>query len=184
VRQARNPIRLESIDTSRTPAECTLRNDPDAPLRRREVPEQDVALIVSASIRREKVKEAGSLKKTPDVRLEDAVLIHLHLRGETRPLELDPRRAVFEGQGLASAHMRTLDFVRRLAATVPHDEGFRNVVPALAPGVDPLSELSGLTTPPKTSAKEAKLIVLDNVAQFREYSAWRGALALVPSSLP
>jgi hypothetical protein len=72
--------------------------------------------------------------------------------------------------------MSTLDLVRRLSATAPHDETFKKMVPALSPGLDPGGDLAGLKTPTKTPAKEPKRIVLDNLAQFREYSAWRGAI--------
>ena len=65
-----------------------------------------------------------------------------------------------------------------LSVTVPHDQGFRTVVPALAPGIDPLSELTGLKSESKGLARPPPPVVLDNVTQFREYSAWRGVLAL------
>lgn len=178
IARGRLPVRLESIDTSSTPAECTLREDPEAPLKRRAVPEADLALVVSASIRREKARDLASLKKPPDKNLEDAFLVHLHLRGQGRPWEIDPRRTVFEGPGLASAYMRTLDLVRRLSRIAPHDDGFKYVVPALGPGLEDLGDLPGLKPAPRTDTKRPKLVVLDNVAQFRDYSAWRGALAL------
>ncbi len=111
------------------------------------------------------------------IALEEALLVHVHLKGESRPWEIDPRRTAFEGTGLASAHMRTLQLVRRLSATTEHDDGFRNVVPAFAPGADPLSELAGIKPGTGNTKKESNLIVLDNVAQFREYSAWRGSVA-------
>jgi hypothetical protein len=178
VARARTPVRLEAIDAAGLPVGCTLRNDPEAPSVRRELKEEDLVLVISASIRREKLKEPISPKKAPDVRLEDAFLVHLHLRGETRPWEIDPRRTAFEGAGLASAHMTTLALVRRLSATVPHDEGFKNQVPAMAPGLDPLSELVGLKETGAKAPREQGLVVLDNVSQFREYSAWRGAIAM------
>ena len=71
--------------------------------------------------------------------------------------------------------MRTLELVRRLGATISHDEAFRNIVPALSPGVDPLTDLSGMRES-RPKGKEPKTVILDNVAQFREYSAWRAAV--------
>jgi hypothetical protein len=178
VARARNPLPIESLDASRVPAECTLRPDPESPPIRRALEESLVAVIVSGPIRREKVKEIASFKKVPSIRLEDAFLVHFHIRGEPRPWEIDARRTSFEGDGLASAHMRTLQLVRRLAGTVPHDDAFRNLVPALSEGADPLTEFTSGNSRAGSSTKGTKLIVLDNVAQFREYSAWRGRLAL------
>lgn len=179
VARSRNPIPLESIDPFADPAQCTIREDPEAPPQRRALREQDLALIVSASIKRERVKEAASRRAPADTRLEDAWLVHLHLRGEARPWEIDPLRTAYEGAGLASAHIRTLDLVRRLQACAPHDEAFKNVVPALSPGADPLSGLESFASSTnKNKGKEPKVVVLDNVAQFREYSAWRGAIEI------
>jgi hypothetical protein len=176
VARSRIPVPLESIDFSRIPAHCSLRPDPDTEPVRRDLPESDLALIVSASIKRERVKEQTSPKKSADARLEDAWVVHLHLKGEARPWEVDPRRTSYAGVGLASAHMNTQELVRRLSATVSHDETFKNMVPALSPGVDPVGDLVALKTATRTAAKQPMRVVLDNLAQFREYSAWRGAI--------
>ena len=176
VARSRVPVPLESIDFSKIPAYCSLRPDSDAPPVRRELPESDLALIVSASIKREKVKDQTSPKNSVDTRLEDAWVVHLHLKDEARPWEIDPRRTSYAGASLASAHMNTLELVRRLSAAVPHDETFKNVVPALSPGLDPGGDLAVLNTVTRTEVKQPKRVVLDNLAQFREYSAWRGAI--------
>jgi hypothetical protein len=178
VARSRNPILLESIDISATPIQCTFREDAEGPSSRRELSEPDVALIVSASIKRERVRDQISRRTRPDTRLEDAWLVHLHLKSEARPWEIDPRRIGYKGAGLASAHMRTLELVRRLSVNAPHDEAFRNIVPALSPGVDDSSEAIGLKTSGRPTGKEPKPVVLDNLAQFREYSAWRGAIEI------
>jgi hypothetical protein len=176
VARSRNPVLLESIDPSAGLAACTIRDDPEAPPLRRDLKDQDLALIVSASIKRQRVKDQDSRRPPTETRLEDAWLVHLHLKGEARPWEIDPLRTTYEGAGPASAYMRTLELVRRLSTIAPHDEAFRNIVPALSPGVDPLRGLESLATTPRKKAKEPKFVVLDNVAQFREYSAWRGAI--------
>jgi hypothetical protein len=73
--------------------------------------------------------------------------------------------------------MQTLDLVRRLTAEAPIDETFRNFVPALSPGADGDEELPGLKgSPSKARDKQKKAVTLDNVAQFREYSAWRAGV--------
>lgn len=179
VAPARHPLHVESMDTSMPSVECTLRDDPESAAWRRDLPLEHLALIVSGPIRREKVKELGSLKKIPDRSLDDVLIVHLHFRDESRPWELDPRRTAFESEGPASAHMRTLELVRRLSQTAPLDEAFRNVVPALGHGTDSPGDLAGLRSTAKTRSKDPDRIVLDNLAQFREYSAWRGGLALL-----
>ena len=182
VARARSPIPIESIDVSALPHQCTLREDPESAVSRKVLPENEITLIVSAPIKRERQKEQRS-KIRQDTRLEEAWLVHVHLRHEARPWEIDPRRTAYEGPGLASAHMRTLELVRRLRTLAPLDEAFKNIVPALSPGADPSNELAGLQgrgTNPRD--KEPKTVVLDNVTQFREYSAWRGAIERMVSA--
>lgn len=176
VARARSPISIESIDVSASPLQCTLREEAEGAVSRKELSEPEIALIISAPIKRERQKEQRS-RPRQDTRLEEAWLVHVHLRHETRPWEIDPRRTAYEGTGLASAHMRTLELVRRLSTVAPLDEAFKNIVPALSPGADPSNELAGLqSTRAKPRDKDQKTVVLDNVTQFREYSAWRGAL--------
>ncbi|MBK5256911.1 MAG: hypothetical protein JJE39_12835 [Vicinamibacteria bacterium] len=171
----RSPILIESIDLSARPIQCTLRRDAEAPPERRELTDHDVALIVSAPIKRERVKDQTSLRVPADTRREEAFLVHIHLRGEVRPWEIDPLRTAYEGAQFASAHMSTRELVRRLSAKAPHDQAFRNIVPVLSPGADPSSDFAGLSPSAKKARKAPKIVVFDNVAQFREYSAWRGA---------
>jgi hypothetical protein len=184
VMRSRTPIPLESIDPVAVPAQCTVREDAEAPPARKALREEDLTLIVSAAIKRERVKDQTSRRPLVDTRLEDAWLVHLHIKGEARPWEIDPRRTAYEGAGLASAYMQTLELVRRLQALAPHDEAFKNVVPALSQGADPFSGLESFATTPPKKSKEPKVVVLDNVAQFREYSAWRGAIEITQRDMP
>lgn len=184
VARARNPIPIESIDVNAQPTTCLVRENPEALPSRREMRERAIALIVSGPIKREKQRPQTS-KVRLDSRLEDAWLVHIHLHAETRPWELDPRRTAFEGPGLASAHMQTVELVRRLKASVAVDETFRNVVPALSPGVDPMDDLPRMKNEPgKPQDKQEKAVILDNVAQFREYSAWRAAIERLRPGMP
>ncbi len=188
VARSRSPILLKSILVSTDSVLCTLRQDERAPPVRKSFGRDDVALIVSGAIRRERVRERGSRKGPVDIRLEETWLVHFHLNRDERPWEIDPRYTAFEGDGLASAHMRTLDLVRSLSPTAPLDEAFKNVVPALSPAVDPSDEMPALQRDPKASKKEPKVVVLDNAAQFKEYSAWRGRVEVMrlrnPSGWP
>ena len=175
VARARRPMTVETLDLAATPLRGHLVEDPDAAVVPRDLLEHEIFLIVSAPIKREKVREAVTSRLRPDRRLDDGYLVHLHLKNESRPWEIDPRRTGYQGPGPASAHMCTLELVRRLAATISHDEGFKNMVPALSPGVDPLTDLSGMRDS-RPKGTEPKTVILDNVAQFREYSAWRAAV--------
>ena len=176
VARLRFPRAVDSIDVSTSPSRYALRDLENAEASWRALDEKSVFLLVSAPIRRERVRSSTTAQNRPAGRMEDAWLVHLHVEGDERPWEIDPLRTSFEGSTLASAHMSTLDLVRRLSATIPYDDSFKNVVPALAPGIDPLAELGDLRSPRKKGGQEQKAVVLDNVAQFREYSAWRGAV--------
>ncbi len=182
VARSRNPIPIESIDSLAEPPQCTVREDPETPPSRRELRAGDLALIVTASIRREKVKDETPRRTPVDSRLDDAWLVHLHFKAGARPWEIDPLKTAYEGAGPASAYMRTLELVRRLQAFAPHDDAFKNMVPALSPGADPRTALASFAPANQKKSKEPKVVVLDNVAQFREYSAWRGALEMLDRS--
>jgi hypothetical protein len=173
---ARRPMTVETLDLSAPPLlRAHLAEEPDAAVVPRDLGEHDIVLMVSAIIKREKVREPLASRLQADRRLDDGYLVHLHLKGQSRPWEIDPGRTGYQGPGPTSAYMRTLELVRRLAAAISHDEGFKNIVPALSPGVDPLTDLAGLRDS-RSKGKEPKTVILDNVAQFREYSAWRAAV--------
>lgn len=184
VQRARNPLPVAAIDDTRDAVICRTRPDPEGPLVAREIPPGAIRLIVSAPIRRERTPDAVLLKRPPSVRLEDGLLVHLHVDGEPRPFEIDARRTAFEGDGPPSAFMRTLALLRRLSETVPLDDSFRLVVPALAPAPDTDRDLEGLRKAGRKSEKEPRKPIHDNSSQFRAYSAWRGVLArdLPPSA--
>ena len=179
VTRSRNPVRVESIHATADSVLCTIRDDEEAPPARKTFSRDDVVLIVSGLIRREKVKEQVLRRPPVETRLEDAWLVHFHLKTDERPWEIDPGRTAFEGEGLASANMRTLDLVRSFSTTVPYDEAFKNIVPALTPAADPRSELSAFKRDPQAPKKELKIVVLDNSGQFKEYSAWRGRVEMM-----
>jgi hypothetical protein len=175
--RSRNPVPVESIDPSLSPAPCSVREDPEAPPAKRDLIEADIALIISATIRREKRTEKPARGAPAEGRLEDGWLVHFHFRGGARPWEIDPRKTTYEGAGLASAYMRTLELVRRLSTFIPHDEAFRTMVPALSQSADSLGDFRSFASKDQSrKGKDPKIVILDNAAQFREYSAWRGAV--------
>lgn len=176
VERLRTPVLVESIDSGGEQIDCALLDEEDGPSERRGVRDADVGLIVSGAIRRDKVKEQDSRKPRKDARMEDVFLVHLHVSSESRPWELDARRTRFEGPGLLSAYLQMVALMRRVARAVPHDDGFKNMVPALSPSTDPGIDLGGLEVRPASTGKESRVVIFDNAAQFREYSAWRGAV--------
>jgi hypothetical protein len=58
------------------------------------------------------------------------------------------------------------------------DDGFRRLPPALAPTTEePDAGLAGAARPRPRRGRDALApVILDNLAQFRFYSAWRGAI--------
>ena len=102
--------------------------------------------------------------------------IHVHLRAERRPIEIDPDdfelgAALAEGPALATL----LGWLRALGEGVAVDEGFRFLTPALGPAQPPLPGAAQALDPAR-SGKGARPARFDNVAQFRFYSGWRAAV--------
>lgn len=176
VARARHPMAVDSIDLSSTPSRCAVREDSETEPTWRTLDEKELGLVISAPIRRERIQDQAATRNRAPGRIEDAWLVHLYIKGDARPWEIDPMRTGFEGSGVASAHMSTLDLVRRLSATAPFDDGFKNVVPALSPALDPPENLASPKSSSRRTGPASKVLFMDNVTQFREYSAWRGAV--------
>jgi len=133
-------------------------------------------LVVEGRIQREYQPREGKRPRTAT--LEQGHRLHLHLRDEEVPVELDPGGFEFdEDGGPISSLLRLRGWVERLSEGVPRDDGFRFVPPALGPeepaGAGALAATGGL----RRSDRAEESLVLDNLRQFRFYSAWRGAWA-------
>ncbi len=155
----------------------------------------DLLLVVRGPIRREHagprpqvrwgVFQVGGWFGLPGLEFGAATLgpgdrFHLHRRRDPRPLELDPGAFQFSADpGLAdSSEQRLTAWLAELASGVPVDDSFKRQTPALAPAEPaggPLSAVEALARPPLGPQGPASQI-LDNLAQFRFYSAWRGLL--------
>ena len=143
----------------------------------------DLLLVLSGPITRVFQNTGGPLKYAPLAVPEDGHRIHLHRRDDPRPVELDPWNFDFGAASPArSSSLLTLtSWVGTLARNVPHDDAFRHAAPALAPEVPPAAGVHALPESLR-AAREAhrdgeRRQVLDNLGQFRFYSAWRGAVA-------
>jgi len=141
----------------------------------------DLLLVVRGAITREYMAEPMARHRRRDVSLESSQRIHLHRRAVPRPLELDPGSFEFGGGGVDSSMRRLSEWVAALGEHTTVDEGFRRLTPALAPAeTEARGALSATEALRKSDdgrkQKQGPRVVLDNVGQFRFYSAWRGAV--------
>jgi hypothetical protein len=140
-----------------------------------------VMLVVRGPITREHAPAyppAGGLKRLRTATLEPGYKFHLHRKDEPRPLELDPAAFDFGVESLTESSLLLLSaWVEKLAAGAPVDDRFRREPPALAPAAP---ETSGIATALGTAGQPARKgdesLALDNLEQFRFYSAWRAAV--------
>ncbi len=123
------------------------------------------------------LQEIRSLKQLRLATLEQGYRYHLHRRGDPRPIELNPDGFDFDAAAEGSTLLALTRWVEDLCQGIPLDDAFRRETPVLAPS----AESGGLPAAMgrrdgKARPREGGSTVLDNVAQFRFYSAWRGAL--------
>jgi len=173
--------RAEPVTITRGTAETgALALDGDeGPLR---VAEADLFLIVRGVITRE-------YQSTPEARLQRRLAtldpgyrVHLHRRANTRPVELDPAALDFGPGGAPSgAQLQVTSWIDRLFPGVPRDDSFRVVIPALAPAA-PVDGGNAAAAAALARPGRERRAVLDNLAQFRFHSAWRGAARRLRSS--
>ncbi len=167
--------RSEPVTITRGSAEAgALALDGDeGPLR---VAEADLFLIVRGVITRE-------YQSTPEARLQRRLAtldpgyrVHLHRRGDARPVELDPAALDFGPGGAPSgAQLQVTSWIDRLFPAVPRDDSFRVVIPALAPAAPGAGGNAAAAAAALARPGRERRAVLDNLAQFRFHSAWRGA---------
>ncbi len=131
----------------------------------------DLLLVVKGPITREHPpKENPRFARTAT--LDPGFRFHLHRRDQPRPVEIDPAAFDFGAhRARESSLLEIAGWITALAAAAPVDDGFRRITPALAPAAGAAGPADAL----RTSAARPPAI-LDNVAQFRFYSAWRGAV--------
>ncbi len=133
-----------------------------------------VFLVVRGPIVRE-YQALPARRRVSAARPEEGYRIHLHLRGEPRPLELDPANFEFGRTPPAGSSLLELNaWVEAVAPAAPRDEAFRQEPPALSLAAPADKELAARALRPPRE-KEA-LPILENLEQFRFYSAWRAAV--------
>lgn len=135
-------------------------------------------LVVQGPIARE-YQTSQEVKRTRTATLEGGYRFHLHREAEARPLELDPSAFDFGRAGAGTSSLLQISaWVQELGAGVGVDDGFRRLPPELGvaePGAGgPLAAADALAARP--GGRGEAPLVLDNLRQFRFYSAWRAAV--------
>jgi hypothetical protein len=173
VRQAEDPVPLSG---GRLLGATLLGHAPDGEAR---VARGELLLVVSGPIRRAYGPGADWRRRRSHVPGE-GYRFHLHRLGPPRPLEIDP--GAFEFPDAAgepgSSLLRLVGWIETLAAGAAVDDAFRTLAPALAPAADEpgggLLAARALRHEAPPDGKDKSPALLDNLRQFRAYSAWRG----------
>ena len=135
----------------------------------------ELLLVVKGPIAREHPTNEN-LRFPRIATLDPGFRFHLHRRDHLRPMEIDPAAFDFGAHRAGeSSLLEIAGWIGALTASVPVDDGFRRITPALAPVLPPAGAASKPEDALRTSALPPPAI-LDNLAQFRFYSAWRGAV--------
>jgi hypothetical protein len=140
-----------------------------------EVQLQELLLLVLGPIARAFQTNAEP-RKVRFHEVSEGYRFHLHLRESAPPVELDPEEFEFFREALVmSAILEMREWFACLPQGVTRDEAFRLETPALSPAVG-FDALPVAGRPfVRRSARKDGPVVLDNLAQFRFYSGWRGA---------
>jgi hypothetical protein len=173
VRHAEQPVLLSA---GRLEGETLLGQGPDGELR---VARGGLLLVVRGPIRREHGPGVDWRRRRSHVPGE-GYRFHLHRVSDPRPLEIDPEAFEFPDAAgePGSSLLRLLRWIEALAAGAPFDDGFRALTPALAPAAEEpgggLLAARALRRDAPDAASGKPPERLDNLRQFRAYSAWRG----------
>ena len=134
-------------------------------------------LVVTGEVVREYQPRPGRREET---RAGQRFIVHLHRRGQTAAVEIDSAILGVGGSLTDSARLSVETWIEALAQDAPRDDRFRLLPPALSPAEpDPaqsaVAVAAALGEGKSPGAGEPRLL-LDNLAQFRFYSGWRGAV--------
>jgi len=141
----------------------------------------DVRLVVRGAITRE-YQPSSRRRRVDTARLEEGYRVHLHRRQDPRAVEIDAFAFEFGFSVTGSARLELDAWVEEVAPGATVDAGWRRLLPALGPaGAEPKGALAaasslGLATRDRRGRRRDRPVVLDNVEQFRFYSAWRAAV--------
>lgn len=138
----------------------------------------DLLIVVRGPIARQ-YQPVYRRRRVDTTSLEEGYRVHLHRRAERRPVEIDAANFEFGLAVTDSTRLELEAWVEEIAADVAEDDAFRRLPPAFGMAEPeprgPLAAASALGRGEGPGA-EGESVVLDNVGQFRFYSAWRAAL--------
>jgi hypothetical protein len=132
----------------------------------------ELLIVVKGPIARE--RQAGGKLRLRSAVPEPGIRVHLHRRAELAPVELDPELLALGAGAQGSALLQITGWLGELARGIPLDDDFRHLPPALAPALPAPGGAAGALQ--AAGRAEPDALLLDNLAQFRFYSAWRAAL--------
>lgn len=139
---------------------------------------EDLLLVVKGPIQRQYQAEDKNVGRPKSAAPTDGYRFHLHRLSDPRPLELDPDGFDFDAERgrVASSLLRITAWMDAFQPAPLLDDCFRLQPPALG-----AADASGQTARAlgRTADRKGLSVVLDNLRQFRFYSAWRGAAARV-----
>lgn len=168
---------LRALGGERREGQLTLRTEegPVVVVRR-----GDLLLVVAGPITRE-YQTPSKRRRVETARPDEGFRVHLHRREDPRPLEIDSQSVELGFTITGSGRLEVDAWVEEVAGDAPRDDGFRRMPPALSPSEpEPTGVLAavrslGRGSPDSASGGDDRAVVLDNVEQFRFYSAWRAA---------
>jgi hypothetical protein len=139
-----------------------------------EIRAEELLLVVTGPITR--TRQTSEKLKKLESPLEGGVRLHLHRRSERKPVEVDPGDFALSDSSLpGSTLLEVLGWLKEVAPDAPRDDGFRLESPALSPEVS--SEgITQLVQGLQGGGGKDRPVILDNLPQFRFYSAWRAAV--------
>jgi hypothetical protein len=109
--------------------------------------------------------------------------LHLHRASDERPVELDPDGFEFAEPAAQAPLVQLTRWLSSLAPDALVDDGFKWHTPALGAAAAAVSGAAGSLDAMSDAARRQRKgasVRLDNLAQFRFYSAWRGMLERRP----
>jgi len=135
----------------------------------------DLLFVVKGPIQRQFQAEDKNLRRLKSASPSEGYRFHLHRSSDPRPLELDPDAFDFDAERgkVASSMLRITAWLESFEKPPLVDDGFRFLPPALQASDEADATARALG---RSTQRKGALVVLDNLRQFRFYSAWRGAL--------
>jgi hypothetical protein len=141
----------------------------------------DLLIVVRGPIARQ-YQPVYRRRRVDTTSLDEGYRVHLHRRADPRPVEIDAANFEFGFAVTRSTRLELEAWVEEIAADVAEDDAFRRLPPAFGVAEPeargPLAAASALGRGRRSEGPggEGESVVLDNVGQFRFYSAWRAAL--------